>query len=154
MIDAAPILVADDSADDVELLKRAIKKAGLKNPVQFVYDGEQAIEYLKPGTQSAVSGECCPLLLFLDLNMPRCTGFGVLDWLRQQPDLQSLPTIVFSNSGHRSDIERSFRLGAHGYWIKPARFEDLVAMMVRLKEIVARVAMKVESESALLVPAC
>jgi CheY-like chemotaxis protein len=153
MIDAAPILVADDSTDEVELLRRAVKKAGLNNPVQFVSDVEQAIHYLKPGTQSSAAGTACPLLLFLDLNLPRSTGFAVLDWLRQQPELQSLPTIVFSNSDRQADIEQSFRLGAHGYWVKPSRFEDLVKMMVHLKEILARVALKVESDAALLLPA-
>jgi CheY-like chemotaxis protein len=152
MIDAATILVADDCADDLELLKRAIQKAGLKNPVQFVFDGEQAMEYLKPGPNSVVCGSGCPLLLFLDLNMPRCTGFAVLDWLRQQPHLRNLPTIVFSNSDHESDIDQSFRLGAHGYWVKPSRFEDLVKMMVRLKEILSNVARKLDTDTAIAMP--
>src|ERR1051325_9926141 len=108
MIDTATILVADDSSDDVELLKRAIHKAGLRNPVQTVSDGQEVIDYLKESVNTSTagnSGNSCPLLMFLDLNMPRCTGFAVLDWLRQQPHLQSLPTIVFSNSDHQSDIE-------------------------------------------------
>ena len=148
MIDAATILVADDSSDDVELLKRALQKAVLKNPVCYVSDGQQAMEYLKGDSTSAPGGCACPLLLFLDLNMPHCTGFAVLDWLRQQPHLRNLPTIVFSNSDHQSDMDHSFRLGAHGYWVKPSRFEDLVKMMLHLKEILANVARKVEDDDA------
>jgi CheY-like chemotaxis protein len=148
MIEAATILVADDSSDDIELLKRAIQKAGLKNPVRYVSDGQQAMDYLKGDSRSGPCGSTCPLLLFLDLNMPRCTGFAVLDWLRQQPHLRNLPTIVFSNSDHQSDIDHSFRLGAHGYWVKPSRFEDLVKMMLHLKEILGNVARKVEDDAA------
>jgi CheY-like chemotaxis protein len=150
MIDSATILVADDCADDIELLRRALQKAGLKNPVSHVFDGEQAMEYLTAGLNSAPSAGPCPLLFFLDLHMPRCTGFAVLDWLRQHPQLRNLPTIVFSNSDYPPDIHHSFRLGAHGYLVKPVRFEDLVKMMVRLKEILGNVAQKLESDA--LVP--
>jgi CheY-like chemotaxis protein len=149
MIDTATILIADDSSDDVELLKRAIQKAGLKNPVRYVSDGQQAMDYLTGDSRSAPCGSTCPLLLFLDLNMPCCTGFAVLDWLRQQPHLRNLPTIVFSNSDHQPDIDHSFRLGAHGYWVKPSRFEDLVKMMLHLKEILDNVARKLEDDAAL-----
>jgi CheY-like chemotaxis protein len=84
--------------------------------------------------------------MLLDLNMPYCSGFGVLDWLRQHPHLQSLPTVVFTNSNQPSDIDQSRQLGAHGYWVKPSRFEDLVKLMVGLKETLHRVTERVESE--------
>lgn len=153
MIDAGTILVADDSSDDVELLRRALRKAGLKNPVQNVCGGKDAIDYLTSGMDSSSPETGCPLMMFLDLNMPRGTGFAVLDWLRQQPHLQDLPTIVFSNSELQSDIDRSYRLGAHGYWVKPSRFEDLVKMVLGLKEVLTNVRRRVESGSAeVLVP--
>jgi CheY-like chemotaxis protein len=144
MIEAATILVADDSADDIELLKRAFQKAGVNNPIHYVTDGAEAIDYLRDNAKA--SGAGCPLLMLLDLNMPRQTGFAVLDWLRQQPQLQSLPTIVLSNSDRPSDIEQSFCLGAQSYWTKPSRFEDLVKMMVRLREVLANVADKLDRE--------
>ena len=153
MIDAAPILVADDNSDDVELLKRAMVKAGLPNPIRFVTDGCQAIEYLQQSSELSTATASCPLLMFLDLNMPRCTGFGVLNWLRQQPHLRSLPTIVFSNSDQPSDIENSFRLGAQCYWVKPSRFEDLVKLMIRLKDILRDVASRLEPDAPLPVAA-
>ena len=151
MIDSATILVADDSSDDVELLKRAIQKAGLKNPVRFLDDGHAVMEYLRKTGDSAESPY--PLLMFLDLNMPRCPGFAVLDWLRQQPEFQNLPTIVFTNSELDSDREQSLRLGAHGYWVKPSRFEDLVILMQRLKEVLVRSVDKAGSESQCATPA-
>jgi len=144
MIDAATILVADDSPDDVELLKRALQKAGLRNPVRYLSDGKEAIEYLSRNPDAESVNAEWPLLLLLDLNMPRCSGLGVLDWIRQQPHLNHLPIIVFANSDHARDVEECLRRGAHGYWVKPSRFEDLVQMMVRLKELLAKIVSKLE----------
>jgi CheY-like chemotaxis protein len=146
MIDGATILVADDSSDDIELLKRAIHKAGLHNPVEVVSDGEELIDHLKETESHSASGASCPLLLFLDLNLPRRSGFEVLEWLRQEPHLEGLPIIIFSNSDLPSDIDRSFELGAHGYLVKPSRFEDWVEMMVRLKEMIGHVARNLRPE--------
>ena len=139
MIDTATILVADDSPDDLELLRRALRKAGVPNPVRCLSDGQQLIDYL-----NAESGSSWPLLLLLDLNMPCCSGLAVLEWLRQQPHLRQLPTIVFANSDREGDVAECLRRGAHGYWIKPSRFEDLVLMMVRLKELIARTVNKLD----------
>jgi CheY-like chemotaxis protein len=152
MIDGATILVADDSQDDIELLRRAFQKAGLNVPIRCLNDGEEVIDYLESNV-SGGSEEDYPLLLLLDLHMPRRTGFAVLDWIRQQPHLQSFPTIIFTDSEQEKDIEHSFRLGAHGYWIKPSRFEDLVRMSVRLKDILGRVTRRVDREFPVLAAA-
>jgi CheY-like chemotaxis protein len=96
MLDAATILVADDSPDDVELLRRAFERAGIDNPIECARDGQEVMQYLR---NRASSGDGLPLLLLLDLNMPRCPGLGVLAWLRQEPHLPKLPTIVLSDSG-------------------------------------------------------
>jgi CheY-like chemotaxis protein len=139
MIETATILIADDNPDDLELLKRALRKAGISNPVQHLSDGKQVIDYFSSDCDRA-----WPLLLLLDLKMPRYTGLVALEWLRQQPQLRHLPTIVFSNSDREQDVQECFRRGAHGYWVKPSRFEDLVRMMVRLRELVARVVVKLD----------
>ena len=153
MIDGAIILVADDSSDDSELLKRAFQKSGLHNPVQLLTDGRQVIDYLRHEASHSIELPALPLLLFLDLNMPRCTGFNVLDWVRKQPHLQSLPTIVFSNSDQPSDIEESLRLGAHGYWVKPSRFEDLLKMVAKLKAVLSRVTSRLDNDSPIAIAA-
>jgi CheY-like chemotaxis protein len=152
MIEAATILVADDNSDDVELLKLALDKVGLHNPVQHVSDGKQLMAYLQDESR-ADNGSSLPLLMLLDLNMPNATGFAILDWLRHQPLLQDLPTIIFSASSHASDIEHCFQLGAQGYWVKPSRFEDLVKLIAKLKEVLGRVVRKVESDFPLPVAA-
>jgi CheY-like chemotaxis protein len=152
MIDGATILVADDSQDDVELLRRAFQKAGLHIPIHCVSDGDEVIEYLSQDVNASGHSEY-PLLLLLDLHMPRRTGFAVLDWMRQQPHLHNLPTIIFTDSDQEEDIQHSFQLGAHSYWIKPSRFEDLVKMSAKLKEILGRVTKRVDREFPVLVAA-
>ncbi len=153
MIDDATILVADDSSDDSELLKRALRKAGFTNPVRSFRDGLDLISYLNGMLLSENPEEPFPLLLFLDLGMPRCDGFRTLEWLHEHAPLRSLPTIIFSNSDEAVDIQRSFRSGANGYWIKPSRFEDLVTMVRQLREVLSVVTTKVELEFPMLVAA-
>jgi two-component system response regulator len=150
MIEHAIILVADDSPDEAEMLTRALHEAGLPNPVQHVKDGYAAIQFLKEEKErsGSESASTWPLLMFLNLRMPRGTGFVALDWLRRQPDLRHLPTIVYTDSDSPSDIENSIRLGANSYWIKPSKFEDLVRMLRKLKDLLAQIISKVEPDLA------
>ena len=146
MIDTATIVVADHCLDDIELLKLAFAKAGLKNPVHCLAGGNDVIAYLGQGAKSAT--DPFPLLMFLDLKMAHGTGYAVLDWLQQQPSLRHLPTIVFSNSDHAADIENSFRRGASGYWVKPASLEELVSKVRGLQEILNRITRQIELDLA------
>jgi CheY-like chemotaxis protein len=146
MIEGAIILVADDSRDDVELLRRAFQKAGIDIPIRSVRDGDEAIKYLDSSAGKEAAEQDCPLLLLLDLHMPRRTGFAVLEWMKQQPHIQSLPTIIFTDSDQEKDIQRCFSLGARGYWVKPSKFEDLVKLSVNLKSILGRVTKRVDHD--------
>src|SRR4051812_49319470 len=114
------ILVAEDETADAFFLKRAFAKAGVPTTLQFVRDGQEAIEYL------AGEGEFAnrlvhplPHLLLLDLKMPRMDGFQVVGWVRQQPLLKRLPVIIFSSSDQEHDINRAYDLGANSYLVKP-----------------------------------
>ncbi|HSU53538.1 MAG TPA: response regulator [Candidatus Dormibacteraeota bacterium] len=132
----APILIADDDANDIFFLRRAFSKAGLSVCVQDVPDGEKAIEYLS-GTNSYADRAQFPIpvLLFLDLKMPKINGFEVLEWLRTRSDLPNLKVVVLSSSGLQNDIQKAQALGAHDYRIKPA---DLGDMTIMVKEVANR----------------
>lgn len=107
------VLIVDDDPDAVLLTKRALLKAGVQNPVDVVENGAEAIAYL---TECLSRGkESLPLLVFLDLNMPRTDGFEVLDWIRTEPALRSLLTVVLSSSTNRRDVDRAYALGAKTY---------------------------------------
>jgi CheY-like chemotaxis protein len=111
-----PILIVDDDPDAVALTKHALAKAGIKTQIDVTQDGAHAIAYLK---QKLAEGEhALPLLLFLDLKMPGTDGFTVLDWIRQQPRLRRLLTVVLSSSTNTRDVEKAYALGAKTYFGK------------------------------------
>lgn len=119
------ILIAEDNPDDVSMLKRALEQAAIKTPIYFVADGEQTIAYLKGGGKFANRDEYpLPDLLLLDLKMPRSDGFEVLEWLRHQPSLASLRTVVLTTSDRIWDVNRAYELGANSFLVKPLDFTD------------------------------
>ena len=122
------ILLVEDDENDVFFLKRAFHEAQIPNPLRVARDGQEAIDYLG-GTEKFTDRTQYPLpcLIVLDLKMPNKTGLEVLDWLRQQPVLRCIPVILFSSSAHRNDVERSYRLGANAFVVKPSSVEERTA---------------------------
>jgi len=113
------VLLADDNADDVLALRHALRRAGIDVPLQVVEDGEEAIAYLRGVGKFSNRAEFpLPDLLLLDLRMPKLDGFEVLEWLRQQPSLAPLRTIVLTMSDDVFDVDRAFALGANSFLTK------------------------------------
>ncbi len=134
MTDNPTILLAEDDPDDVLLTQIALRKARLANPLQVVRDGEEAIAYLTgDGLFADRSQYPLPMLLLLDLKMPKVTGFEVLDWLRKQPRLGRMPVAVMSSTEHDPHIARAYELGADSYLIKPPDAEALLGLVQRLQ---------------------
>jgi CheY-like chemotaxis protein len=111
-----PILIVDDDADAVALTKHALARAGIKTQIDVMEDGADAIAYLK--AKLAEGDHALPLLLFLDLKMPGTDGFQVLDWIRSQPRLRRLLTVVLSSSTNTRDVNKAYSLGAKTYFGK------------------------------------
>lgn len=122
------ILVAEDDPDDAFMLRRAFTAANIANPVAFVSDGDEAIAYLA-GTGRYADRDLHPLpvVILLDLKMPRRSGFEVLEWLRAQPGVGRLPVVVLTSSRESRDVTRAYELGANSYLVKPSSPEDLIA---------------------------
>jgi len=130
MSEEQTILLVDDSANDLILMRTAFKKAGCTIALQEVHDGEQAIAYLQG------EGPYCdrikyplPVIMLLDLNMPKMSGFDVLAWVRAQPVLKRLAIVILTASMRNEDVERAFDLGAPSFLVKPSELETLAAMM-------------------------
>ena len=142
------ILVAEDDPNDALLLKLAFGQAGVNAWPHFVGDGKEAIDYLRgePPFNDRVRHPW-PDLLVLDLKMPRTSGFEVLEWLRQCPDLKPLGVLVLSGSHCQADIDRAYALGANFYCTKPLDFKQLVSVAEGLEE-------KCSTPSAFIASAC
>ena len=129
------ILYAEDEADDVFFLERALKLAALPHTLSAVPDGEQAIEYLAgEGAFTDRTRNPLPNLILLDINMPKQSGLDVLAWLRSQPHLKSLPALIFTSSSRAEDKEKARQLGADDYLLKPSNPRDLVELVRSLHE--------------------
>ena len=128
------ILIAEDNDDHVVLLRRALKKGAILNPIFVVCDGEEVIAYLKGEGKFADRYEYpLPGLLLLDLKMPKKNGFEVLEWIRQQPFLKRLRVVVLTTSDNPSDIDRAYELGANSFIVKPLEQQQFLEVTEAIK---------------------
>jgi CheY-like chemotaxis protein len=133
--DYSPILLAEDDEDDIFMMRRALRQAGIANPLQIVRNGQEAIWYLKgEGMYADRKTYPWPCLMLLDLRMPLMDGFDVLAWLQRRRRPKDLLVVILSSSQHETDVLRVSELGADAYYAKPQAFDDLVALGVQLKE--------------------
>ncbi len=124
-----PILYVEDEDSDVVLLRHVFQKEGIPNPIQAVKDGREAMQYLSQrGAFAAREQHPVPGLVLLDLNLPYWSGFEVLAWIRQQPDLRRLPVLVYTSSSRPDDIGRAYEAGANAYLVKPSSLHELAAL--------------------------
>lgn len=129
MSDLALILVVEDTEDDVLLIRRAFEKGKVANPLQVVRTGEDAIAYLK-GEERYANREEYPLpeLVLLDLKLPGTDGFEVLKWIRRQPGLSAMRVVVLTSSTQTEDVNKAYQIGANSFLVKPADFEEFIAI--------------------------
>jgi len=126
----ATILLVEDSPDDAFMVKRALRQAGVSQPLIHLRDGEEAVEYLsgKPPYEDRNKFPI-PALVLLDLKMPRLTGLDVLSWLQTRLELAHIPVVVLTGSVRTEDRQEAEKRGAVGYQVKPVAFEDLVVIV-------------------------
>jgi CheY-like chemotaxis protein len=129
------ILLVEDDPNDVFFMKRALKLAGVLNPLQLAADGRQAIHYLG-GTAEYSDRVKFPLpsLVLLDLKLPHVMGLDVLKWIREQPELKNLIVLVFTSSRLPPDISTAYLFGANSYLVKPSSPEELPKMVRMIKD--------------------
>jgi len=132
------ILIAEDEDDEAFLLERALKKAAFTNPVRRVKNGDEVIEYLSGnGSYRDRSQYPLPIILLLDLNMPKKSGFEVLEWIRQHSSLRALAVDVFSGSSRNEDIDKALKLGANLYLKKPITMNELDELLRGYRQVTA-----------------
>jgi CheY-like chemotaxis protein len=124
------ILVADDDPDDRLLVKDAFTESRLINPLYFVKDGQELMDYLNHQNQyTNIEQYPVPGLILLDLNMPRKSGSEALKEIKSDAKLRSIPVVAFTTSKAEEDILRTYDLGVNSFVTKPVNFESLVDLM-------------------------
>ncbi|MDQ1445425.1 MAG: hypothetical protein QOI20_1889 [Acidimicrobiaceae bacterium] len=113
------VLVAEDNEDHLFLTTRALEQTnhGLRLEVQGVRDGEEALDYFY--RRGKYEDATRPHLLLLDLKMPKVDGLEVLDRIKSDPDLRSIPVVVLTSSDRPEDVEETYRRGGNSYVTKP-----------------------------------
>lgn len=125
------LVVADDNPDDRLLLKEAWHTIGVRD-LHLVADGEELMTFLYRTETIPFTLYPRPQLILLDLKMPRKNGYEVLEELKADPNLRTIPVVVLTTSDAESDIERSYQLGACSYLTKPDSFDKLVDLVKTL----------------------
>jgi CheY-like chemotaxis protein len=127
-----PILLAEDNANDIELILTALEAAKLANEVIVTRDGQQTMDYLYRRGQYAGRNVTPPALVLLDLKMPRVDGREVLRQIRADPDLRVVPVVVLTSSKEESDLLQTYQLGANAYVVKPVAFDDFLSAVGKI----------------------
>lgn len=115
-----PLLVVEDSDEDFEAFGRFVKKSQISNPIYRCTDGEDALDFLyRQGDYEDDKQAPRPSIILLDLNLPGTDGREVLEQIKQDERLKTIPVIVFTTSSNPKDIETCYRFGVNSYILKP-----------------------------------
>ncbi len=118
--DNVEILFVEDSVDDAALTIRALTKSGFTNKLHHVIDGVEALDFIYcRGAYVNRKKEDHPKLILLDLKMPKISGIQVLEKVKSDPELNSIPVVMLTSSNEGPDIEKCYALGANSYIVKP-----------------------------------
>jgi len=124
------IVIAEDDEQDYMLAELALRQAGVANPLVRVKDGAELMEFLlRQGSYQARGALPWPLVLLLDLRMPRKDGWEALDEIKSHPRLRKIPVVVLTTSREPDDIARCYELGASSYIKKPMGIDQLLKIL-------------------------
>jgi CheY-like chemotaxis protein len=126
MKEPGTILYAEDDERDIELTMEALREHNLANSVKVVRDGEEALDCLyRRGAYKDRDGED-PVLILLDIKMPKVDGLQVLRQIKSDRRLKTIPVVVLTSSREEKDLLESYQLGVNAYVVKPVDFENFV----------------------------
>ena len=120
------ILLVEDISKDVELTLAALQTNNLANEVVVARDGVAALDYLYRRGDYAVEPPGNPAVVLLDIKMPRLDGLQVLERMRAEPALKTVPVVMLTSSREEPDLQRAYGLGANAYVVKPVDFAQFL----------------------------
>jgi len=121
---ARAILLVEDNPMDIDLTLRAFKRRKLVNPIEVAYDGEEALRRV----EAWEAGAPAPLVVLMDINLPKVSGLQVLRRIKESPVLRAIPVVMLTTSADSGDINEAYRLGGNSYIVKPVDFDKFVEM--------------------------
>lgn len=126
---ARPILLVEDNPVDLDLTLRAFERRNLINPILVARDGQEALDWI-PRWEA---GEPLPLVILLDIKLPRVNGLEVLRHLRQQPVSQHIPVVMLTSSDEERDVKMAYQHHANSYIVKPVSFDKLIEVAAQIE---------------------
>lgn len=131
--DAIEILFAEDTMEDAILTIRALTKSGLTNKLHHVKDGAEALDFVYcRGAFESRNISQHPKMILLDLKMPKVSGMEVLDKIKSDPEMKSIPIVILTSSKEDPDIKKCYDLGANSYIVKPVDSDNFFQAMKEL----------------------
>ena len=132
MSETKRILFAEDNLNDAELTLTALQENGLANEVVLVHDGVEALAYLRRTDAFADRSPGLPVVVLLDVNLPKVDGLEVLRQMRADPNLRTIPVVMLSSSNEEKDLLQSYLLGTSASVVKPVNFNEFVTTITPL----------------------
>ena len=116
------ILLVEDSENDIEITLEALSEYHLANQIDVVRDGAEALDYLFCRSAYSERSKRQPVVVLLDVKLPKLNGIEVLRQIREHPDYAFLPVVMLTSSREEPDLRRSYQLGCNAYVVKPVDF--------------------------------
>jgi CheY-like chemotaxis protein len=132
MVKLRRILLVEDNPNDAELTLEALAEHHLANDVEWVKDGEEALDYLYCRGRYADHENGNLAVVLLDLKLPKVDGLEVLRVIKSDEGLKLLPVVVLTSSREEQDMIESYRLGVNAYVVKPVKFCDFMSAVKEL----------------------
>jgi len=132
MEEIRPILLAEDNPRDIELIEEALAEHNLVNRLVVVHDGVELLDYLHGRGACADTVPPRPVLIILDLYMPRMDGVEALREIRKHPDFKNVPVVMLTGSSTTTDLQTCYDLGVNAYVVKPVDFHQFVDVVKNL----------------------
>jgi two-component system response regulator len=118
------ILLVEDNVSDIELTKRAFQKSGIRFPLLVLENGQSAVDFLEgKGEFEGRAPEQLPLMVLLDINLPKLNGIEVLKKIKENSRTKSTVVIMLTTSGEEQDVNEAYLAGANSYIKKPVDFQ-------------------------------
>jgi CheY-like chemotaxis protein len=138
------VLIAEDDEGHATLIRRNLKRAGFGDRSVYLKDGQELLDYVYKRAQFSQRHASDAVAIIADLNMPRLSGFEILQRLKSDDELSRIPVYVMTTTDNPAEIERCYELGAAAYLVKPLDYGVFGEMVRRLAEFLASIRLPAE----------